>query len=62
MKKRKHRKLTDEMIAKAVIEYDRALMASLPDPRECKHEFSETFEQKMAELINGRPIKSGETK
>ena len=50
------------MIAKAVIEYDRALMASLPDPRECKHEFSETFEQKMAELINGRPIKSGETK
>ena len=44
-------KITDEMIAEAVNEYDRALMEQLPDPKDCHHECSAEFEQKMAELM-----------
>ena len=44
-------KITDEMIAEAVNEYDRALMEQLPHPKDCRHEFSAEFEQKMAELM-----------
>lgn len=45
------KQITDEMIAEAVNEYDRALMEQLPDPEDCHHEFSAEFEQKMAELM-----------
>lgn len=44
-------RLTDEMLAKAAKQVAEAMKASLPNPDECHHEFSPTFEQKMRRLI-----------
>ena len=41
-------KITDEMLAQAAEEVDEAILDQLPDPADCKHEFSPEFEQKMA--------------
>lgn len=43
--------ITDEMIAEAAAELNEALIKSLPDPHECKHQFSKKFERKMDKLI-----------
>ena len=43
--------ISDELIAKAAFEVDQAILASLPDPSECHHVFSEKFERKMKRLI-----------
>lgn len=41
-------KITDKMLAQAAKEVDEAILDQLPDPADCKHEFSPEFEQKMA--------------
>jgi hypothetical protein len=43
--------ITDEMLAEAAAELNEALINSLPDPHECKHQFSKKFERKMEKLI-----------
>lgn len=43
--------ITDEMIAEAAAELNEAMIKSLPDPHECKHQFSKKFERKMDKLI-----------
>lgn len=43
--------ITDEMLARATYEVDMAILKQLPDPSECKHVFSESFEKKMAKLL-----------
>ena len=43
--------ITDEMIAEAAAELNEAMIKSLPDPHECKHQFSKKFERKMERLI-----------
>ena len=43
--------LTDEDITRAAKEVSRAIIDSLPDPADCKHEFSERFHEKMAVLL-----------
>jgi len=43
--------ITEERLTQAILEYDDALMASLPDPSECIYEFSNSFERKMKKLI-----------
>ena len=43
--------ITDEMLARAAYEVDMAILKQLPDPSECKHVFSESFEKKMAKLL-----------
>ena len=43
--------ITDEMIAEAAAELNEAMIKSLPDPHECKHQFSKKFERKMDRLI-----------
>lgn len=43
--------ISEERLAQAIIEYDRFLMESLPEPIECKHVFSAAFERKMKKLI-----------
>lgn len=44
--------ITDEMIAEAAAELNQAVVDSLPDPCECKHQFSKKFERKMEKLIH----------
>ena len=44
-------KITDEMMAQAAEEVDMAILAQLPDPAECRHEFSPEFEKKTAALV-----------
>lgn len=44
--------ITDEMLSKAIRELDEEMMASLPDPKDCKHVFSPEFERKMQKLLN----------
>lgn len=44
--------ITDEMIAEAAEELNEAMINSLPDPHECKHQFSKRFEVKMEKLIH----------
>lgn len=44
--------ITDEMIAAAAAELNEAMINSLPDPNDCKHEFSKKFERKMDKLIS----------
>lgn len=43
--------ITDEMIAEAAAELNEAMIKSLPDLHECKHQFSKNFERKMDKLI-----------
>lgn len=43
--------ITDEMIAEAAAELNEAMIKSVPDPHECKHQFSKKFERKMNKLI-----------
>lgn len=43
--------ITEERLAQAILEYDDLLMASLPDPSECVHVFSASFERRMKKLI-----------
>ena len=43
--------ISEERLKQAILEYDDALMASLPDPSECDHVFSASFERKMKKLI-----------
>lgn len=43
--------ISDERLTKAAFEYDAALVASLPDPSECTHVFSASFENKIKKLI-----------
>lgn len=43
--------ITDEMIAEAAAELNEAMIKSLPNPHECKHQFSKKFEQKMDKVI-----------
>lgn len=43
--------ITDEMIARAAFEVEQSILASLPDPSECDHVFSKSFEKKMKKLI-----------
>lgn len=44
-------KITDEMLAQAAAEVDMAILDQLPDPADCRHEFSPEFEQKMAAMV-----------
>lgn len=44
-------KLTDEMLRKMAHEVDAAILASLPDPKDCNHEFLPEFERKMEQLF-----------
>lgn len=44
-------KITDEMMAQAAAEVEQAILDKLPDPADCKHEFSPEFEQKMAAVV-----------
>lgn len=43
--------ITDEMIARAAFEIEQSILDSLPDPSECDHVFSKSFEKKMKKLI-----------
>ena len=43
--------ISEERLTQAILEYDDALMASLPDPSECVYVFSDSFERKMKKLI-----------
>lgn len=43
--------ITDEMIAKAAFEIDQAILDMLPDPGECDHVFSLSFQNKIKKLI-----------
>lgn len=45
-------KLTDEMLGQAAAEAMDSLMRSLPDPKDCHHEFSPEFERKMVDLMD----------
>lgn len=44
-------KLTDEQLREIVQKLDDAILASLPRPEDCNHEFSPAFEQKMEQLF-----------
>lgn len=44
-------KLTDEQLRERLHKLDAAILASLPDPKDCKHEFSPEFERKMEQLF-----------
>lgn len=43
--------ITDEMLAQAAHEVDMAILAMFPDPDDCEHTFSASFERKMKRLI-----------
>lgn len=43
--------VSEERLTQSILEYDDVLMASLPNPSECVHVFSESFERKMRKLI-----------
>ena len=43
-------KITDEMLRQAAHEVNEAMLASLPKPEECQHEFSPDFNRKMHEI------------
>lgn len=44
-------KLTDEMLREMAHKLDDVIMESLPDAKDCKHEFSPAFERKMEEMF-----------
>ena len=39
--------ISDERLRLALEEYDKAIMAALPEPSACNHQFSRRFERKM---------------
>lgn len=43
--------ISDELLKRAVLEVDRAILDMLPNPEECTHIFSKRFEKKMKKLI-----------
>ena len=43
--------LTDEMLARAAKSVGETMLASLPDPEDCRHAFSPEFERSMERLI-----------
>ncbi|MSS91487.1 hypothetical protein FYJ45_25640 [Eisenbergiella tayi] len=43
--------ISEEMLKKAAAEADRVIRDSLPAPRECKHEFSSSFQKKMRRTL-----------
>lgn len=43
--------ITDEMLKEAAGELENAMLAQMPDPKECQHDFSPRFERKMKKLI-----------
>ena len=45
--------LTEELLQQAAAELATALNRSLPPPHECRHKFSDKFEEKMQALIRG---------
>ena len=45
--------LSDELLRQAAEKCAEAIIASLPPPEECKHKFSDAFEEKMQSLIRG---------
>jgi hypothetical protein len=44
--------ITDEMLKEAAGELENAMLAQMPDPKECQHDFSPRFERKMKKLIH----------
>ena len=42
---------TDEAISRAAFEVDMAILDALPEPIECKHDFSASFERQIQKLI-----------
>jgi len=47
---KKNSAISDEELTKAADELVQAIADSLPNPGDCKHEFSEQFAQKMQKL------------
>ncbi len=43
--------ISEDLLLRAVLEVDRAILDMLPDPSECVHVFSKAFERKMKRLI-----------
>lgn len=43
--------ISEEMLKRAAAEADQAIRDSLPTPRECKHEFSSSFQKKMRRTL-----------
>lgn len=43
--------ITDERLRRALEEYDKAVMAALPEPSACNHQFSPRFERKMRGIL-----------
>lgn len=43
--------ITDERLRRALEEYDKAVMAALPEPSACDHQFSPRFERKMRGIL-----------
>jgi len=50
--------LSDELLRPVAEKCAEAIIASLPPPEECKHKFSDAFEEKMQSLIRGIGTKS----
>ena len=45
--------LTEELLQQAAAKLATVLNDSLPPPNECRHKFSDRFEEKMQSLISG---------
>lgn len=43
--------ISDEMLTRAAVEVEQAILNMFPDPSECHYTFSESFERKMRKLI-----------
>ena len=43
--------ISDELLIKAVLEVDQAILDMLPSPEDCTHVFSKSFEKKIKKLI-----------
>ena len=50
--------LTEELLQQAAEQYAEAIIARLPAPKACNHQFSDEFEEKMQSLIRGIDTKS----
>lgn len=44
--------ISDELLLRAIVEVDQAILDMLPDPSECTHNFSEAFQKKIKKLIH----------
>lgn len=47
--------LSEEMLKQAAEELALALLENLPEPEQCQHQFSDTFEKKMKFLFSSLP-------